>query len=138
MNLLNRAIFPVALVATLLTAGCGTTQLQKSAFLPANAAAPAIAEPAAPESEPKKGPAPDVQQAAVPKPDAAEALIAQAEKEYAAGQANYKAGHLEAAKADFDQAFNTLLSSDLDIRKDERLEREFDKIVEAVHELEMA
>ena len=73
-----------------------------------------------------------------PKPDPAEALIAQAEKQYAAGQANYRADHLEAAKQNFDQAFNTLLSSNLDIRNDERLEREFDKIVEAVHELEMA
>ena len=65
-------------------------------------------------------------------------LIAQAEKQYAAGQANYQAGHLEAAKANFDLAFNTLLSSDLDVRNDERLQREFDKVVEAVHELEMA
>ena len=31
-----------------------------------------------------------------------------------------------------------LLSSDLDVRNDERLQREFDKVVEAVHELEMA
>ena len=45
---------------------------------------------------------------------------------------------MEAAKANFDQAFNTLLSSNLDLRNDERLEREFDKIVEAVHELELA
>ncbi|MGA7463383.1 MAG: LysM peptidoglycan-binding domain-containing protein, partial [Candidatus Korobacteraceae bacterium] len=64
--------------------------------------------------------------------------IAQAEKQYAAGEANYKAGHLEAAKGNFDQAFNTLLSSNLDVRNDDRLQREFDKIVEAVHELEMA
>src|SRR5208282_2732108 len=137
MTFLNRAIFRVALLTTLLTAGCETTQPKKSAFLPAHAAAPAIAEPAAPEPEPKNGPAPDVQQVSTPKPDAAEVLIAQAEKEYAAGLTNYKAGHLEAAKANFDQAFNTLLSSNLDIRNDERLEREFDKIVEAVHELEM-
>ena len=72
------------------------------------------------------------------KPDPADSVIAQAEKEYAAGQANYQAGHLEAARANFDQAFNTLLSSNLDVRNDDRLQREFDKIVEAVHELEMA
>ena len=85
-------------------------------------------------------PVPTAQQAAAPapKPDPADALIAQAEKEYAAGQANYQAGHLEAARANFDQAFNTLLSSNLDVRNDDRLQREFDKIVEAVHELEMA
>ena len=85
-------------------------------------------------------PVPIAQQAAAPapKPDPADALVALAEKEYAAGQANYQAGHLEAARANFDQAFNTLLSSNLDVRNDDRLQREFDKIVEAVHELEMA
>jgi membrane-bound lytic murein transglycosylase D len=72
-----------------------------------------------------------------PKSDPVEAVIAAAEKQYAAGQANYQAGHLEAAKEDFDQSFNTLLSSNLDIRNDDRLEREFEKLVEAVHELEM-
>ena len=85
-------------------------------------------------------PVPTASQPATPatKPDPADAVIAQAEKEYAAGQANYQAGHLEAARANFDQAFNTLLSSNLDVRNDDRLQREFDKIVEAVHELEMA
>src|SRR5581483_5182550 len=73
-----------------------------------------------------------------PENDPAEALIAQAEKQYQAGQANYQSGHLEAAKANFDQAFNTLLSSNLDVRNNEQLQREFDKVVEAVHELEMA
>ena len=135
MRFLIRAIFPIALAATLLTAGCQTTQPRKSSFLPAGATVPTVADPA--EQKPKAAP-PPVQQPAMPKLDPAEALIAQAEKQYAAGQANYQAGHLEAAKDNFDQAFNTLLSSDLDIRNDERLEREFDKIVEAVHELEMA
>src|SRR5208282_1365606 len=131
---LIRAIFLAVLAATLLTVGCGTTQPKQAAFLPAHAMAPAPAEPA-----PAEAPPPDnTPQAPVPKPDLAETLIAQAEKEYAAGQANYKAGHLEAAKANFDRAFNILLSSDFDLRNDERLEREFDKLVEAVHELELA
>ena len=78
------------------------------------------------------------QQAPTPKPDPAETLIALAETQYAAGEANYRAGHLDAAKKDFDQAFNTMLSGNLDIHGDARLENEFDKIVEAVHELEVA
>src|SRR5271165_6527227 len=137
MRLPNRAIFPVALAAALLTAGCDTTQPKKSSLLPAHATAPAVTGAVALKADPKADAIPDVQQAPSPKPDPAETLIALAEKEYAAGQANYKAGHLEAAKANFDQAFNTLLSSNLDLRNDERLEREFDKIVEAVHELEL-
>jgi peptidoglycan lytic transglycosylase D len=138
MRLLNRAIFPIALMATLFVTGCQTTQPKKSSFLPPNATPPAASESLAPKAEPESDKPPKVQQVAPAKPDPAEILIAQAEKEYAAGQADYKAGHLESAKASFDQAFNTLLSSDLDLRNDERLEREFDKIVEAVHELEMA
>ena len=136
MRVLSRAIFAFALTATLLIAGCETTQPKKNALLPAHAAAPTVTEPA--ESSPKADQPQKIQPAPSPKPDPAEELIAQAEKQYAAGQANYLAGHLEAAKNNFDQAFNTLLSSNLDLRNDERLEREFDKIVEAVHELEMA
>src|SRR5262249_25797277 len=71
------------------------------------------------------------------KPDPAGALIAQVEKEYQAGQDNYKAGHLEAAKENFDRAFNMLLGSDLDIRSDERLQQEFDRILDGVNGLEL-
>src|SRR5271166_3160947 len=136
MRIFIRAIFPVAVAAVLLTAGCETTQPKQASFLPAQAGAPTVSDPAE-QKVAKADPPPPVQQPAPAKPDAAELLIAQAEEQYAAGQANYQAGHLEAGKTNFDQAFNTLLSSNLDIRNDERLEREFDKIVEAVHELEM-
>jgi len=137
MRFLIRAIFPVAVAAVLLTAGCETTQPKSASFLPAHAAAaPTVSEPDEQKAAKPEQP-PPVQQPVPAKPDPAELLIAQAEKQYAAGQANYQAGHLEAAKTNFDQAFNTLLSSNLDIRNDERLEREFDKIVEAVHELEL-
>src|SRR5271169_5065638 len=138
MRFLIRAIFPVAVAAVLLTAGCETTQPKSASFLPAHAAAaPTVSEPDEQKAAKPEQP-PPVQQPVPAKPDPAELLIAQAEKQYAAGQANYQAGHLEAAKTNFDQAFNTLLSSNLDIRDDERLEREFDKVVEAVHELELA
>ena len=96
--------------------------------------APVVTEAPVPKADPPQ----KVQPTPIPKPDPAEALITEAETQYAAGQANYQAGHLEAAKKNFDEAFNILLSSNLDMRKDERLEREFDKLVEAVHELEMS
>jgi membrane-bound lytic murein transglycosylase D len=125
-----------ALLAGLVfSTGCETDHPKPAAAaIPSQAKAPEIAGPVAQPADPK----PKLQPQVNPKPDPAEALIAQAEKQYAAGQANYQADHLEAAKQNFDQAFNTLLSSDLDIHSDERLEREFDKIVEAVHEMEMA
>src|SRR5437588_3494506 len=64
-------------------------------------------------------------------------LLNQVEKEYQAGQDNYNAGHLEAAKQNFDRAFNLLLGSNLDIRSDARLQSEFDKILDGVNGLEL-
>ena len=72
-----------------------------------------------------------------PAPDAAAGLIATVEKQYQLGQDNYQAGHLEAAKQNFDQAFNLLLSSSLDIHSDERLEHEFDRVLDGVNGLEL-
>jgi hypothetical protein len=48
--------------------------------------------------------------------DQVSGLIAAVEREYQAGQANYQAGHLEAAKLNFDNAFNLLLSGPTDSR----------------------
>ena len=97
---------------------------------PPQAAAPTITA----EKKPVEAPV----QAAVPqKQDPVEELIAAVEKQYQHGQSNYKAGHMEAAKEDFDRAFNMMLQGQIDVHSDERLEGEFDKIVEAVNTLEM-
>lgn len=130
-----RVTLPIAaLAAALAGTGCeSTTPKKTSAGIPAQANAPSVLPPAAKSADQ----APKIQEDLKPKSDEVDALIANAEKLYASGQANYRAGHLEAAKQDFDRAFNTLLSSELDVRRDERLEREFDKLVEAVHELEL-
>jgi membrane-bound lytic murein transglycosylase D len=135
---LLRVTIPVAVLLFLsILTGCETDEAKKPAPLPAQATAPDIS--ATPTQKAASAQQPKIQEDSKPKAwsNPADALIAQAEKQYAAGQANYQAGHLEAAKANFDQAFNTLLSSDLDIRNSEQLQREFDKVVEAVHELEM-
>jgi membrane-bound lytic murein transglycosylase D len=65
-------------------------------------------------------------------------LIATVEKEYQAGLAKYQAGQADAAKEDFDGAFNALLESKLDIRSDERLQKEFDRISEGVNQLNLS
>jgi membrane-bound lytic murein transglycosylase D len=51
---------------------------------------------------------------------------------------DYRAGNLEKAKEEFDQALSTLLTSALDIRGDARLRSEFEKIVENVYTAEAA
>ena len=65
-------------------------------------------------------------------------LIARVEKEYQAGQENYRAGHLEAAKQNFDSAFDQLLGSGFDLQSDDRLETELNRIVDGTNDLELA
>ena len=74
-----------------------------------------------------------------PKPasDQVDELLASVEKEYQAGLANYQGGRIDAAKQNFDNAFNALLESKLDIRSDGRLEQEFDRVTEGVNHLEL-
>ena len=62
-------------------------------------------------------------------------LITRAEEEYQAGLVNGQAGNNEQAKQNFDNALNSLLGSNVDVRSDARLEKEFDRIVEGVNEL---
>ena len=64
-------------------------------------------------------------------------LIAKVEKDYQAGLDAYQAGQTDVAKQDFDNAFNTLLESNLDVRSDDRLGKEFDHIVEGVNQLDL-
>jgi membrane-bound lytic murein transglycosylase D len=111
---------------------CEPTKTNKAAAVPPRQATAPTLTRTMPASEPK------VQEKLVPKTDPVESLISRVEKEFQSGQANYHAGHLEQAKVSFDRAFNLLLSYPAGVRSDERLEDEFDKIVEAVNNIEMA
>src|SRR5947209_13388133 len=86
-------------------------------------------------------PAPNPQSSAAPgqssKSDPIANVIAEAEKAFLAGQEDYQAGHLDAARQDFDRAVDILMQSPVDIKSDDRLEQEFDKITEEIHKLEM-
>jgi membrane-bound lytic murein transglycosylase D len=87
-----------------------------------------------PESAPPADAA-STAQASSPSSDPVADLIAKAEKEYQAGLANHQAGKIEDAKQNFDNALNALLSSNLDVRSDDRLQTEFDHIVAGVNQL---
>ena len=65
-------------------------------------------------------------------------LVASVENEYQTGLAKYQAGQAEAAKEGFDNAFNALLESKLDIRSDDRLQEEFDRISKGVNQLNLS
>jgi membrane-bound lytic murein transglycosylase D len=111
---------------------------QNSASSPA---APAQAAQNSSTESKKDEPAQDaaaVQPAPSPAPPASDPvgeLVAQAEQHYQAGLFNYHAGNTDQAKQDFDQALNSLLDSKLDVRSDDRLEKEFDRIVQGVNQV---
>src|ERR1700678_2063138 len=125
------------------TIGCQTAQ--KSSFLPpSQAQAPALVASSSNSPDPhqtKTNPAEPQSKPQVPqalKVDPVADLIARVEKEYQAGQDNYQAGHLEAAKLNFDSAFNQLLGNGFDLKSDDRLEQELDRILDGINGLEAA
>lgn len=64
-------------------------------------------------------------------------LIQNVENAYQNGLANYRDGHLAAAKSNFDYAVDLMLSSGVDLNSDSELKDEFDRVVDSVNTLEM-
>ena len=136
----------VLAAATAATVACQPAQ--KASFLPPpQAEAPSlVAASNSTDAGQQKPASAAVPQAKPPVPQALQVdpiadLIARVEKEYQSGQDNYRAGHLEAAKQNFDSAFNQLLGSGFDLRSstgDNRLERELDRILDGINTLELA
>jgi len=128
-------LLATGVVLTLLATACETSEKGKPRTTPvAQAQAPTLVAQAQP-APPKPTVSPAAQK---PKLDAVDRIVEQAEKQYQQGQQDYAAGHLEAAKQRFDQAVNVLLEAEIDVRSDERLQRELDKITEGVNQLEVA
>jgi membrane-bound lytic murein transglycosylase D len=142
----------IATLAILALAGSSCQTAQKPVSVVPNAAPPTLTvitptpsaqiQPAAPQPETQtqpqaatkalpESPAPE------PAPDAVGDLVVRVEKEYQAGLANHEAGRTDAAKQNFDNALNTLLESKLDVRSDERLEAEFERIADGVSRLDL-
>jgi membrane-bound lytic murein transglycosylase D len=142
-------------VALLGVCGCHSAQKPVAAKPPANP--PALQPPtkdSATTAQEGKKPAAEQKQAAAeqsqngeqsarpeaaaslaPIPDPVTLLVDNAEKKYQDGLTQYHAGKQDQAKQNFDDALNSLLSSNLDIRSDARLQKEFDRIVQGVNEL---
>jgi len=113
-----------------LAVGCEEQRRPNTAPV-AQAVAPTITAPA-PQAAPKIDPQPQALS-----PDPVDVTIAQAEKEFQAGQIEYAAGHLDAAKQAFDRAFNVLTQGPVSVRSNEKLKQEFDKVVEGINSLEV-
>lgn len=119
----------------LLAISCETAEKKPHTTPVAQAQAPTLTKS---QTAPQAKPASAAATPAAPHPDYADRMVADAEKQYQQGQQDYSAGHLEAAKQSFDEAVNILLEGPVDVRSDERLQRELDKITEGVNDLEVA
>jgi membrane-bound lytic murein transglycosylase D len=64
-------------------------------------------------------------------------LVQQVEDRFATGQQNFKAGHLTAARKDFDDCVDWMLESGYDLRKDARLYELFRRITESIQGYEL-
>ena len=125
MKLLTHRTLAIVFAAALAATTISCQSAQKQTFIPPpQAQAPALTPASkAPEqssqtqakAQPKTvKPAVEPQPKATPaaqltKPDPVADLIAKVEKEYQVGEANHQAGHLDAAKQNFDTAANLLL-----------------------------
>ncbi len=64
-------------------------------------------------------------------------LVERVKEKFAAGEANYKEGHLEAARRDFDDAVDWMLESGYDPNSDPRLSELFHTVTDAVYTYEL-
>jgi membrane-bound lytic murein transglycosylase D len=69
--------------------------------------------------------------------DPRQLLIHRVEEKFASGEQNYKAGHLEAARKDFDDAVDWMLQSGYDPNSDPQLSELFHRVVDTVYTYEL-
>jgi membrane-bound lytic murein transglycosylase D len=130
----------VSCAPLVMLAGCPQDKAAAPGKAPAQATAPAIA------AGPSSGTAGQTGQSVVLPTQSADAaakaakvqqLINKAEAAYRSGVDNYRAGHLDAARLDFDSAVDLMLTSGMDLKTDPQLADEFDHLLNAVNSLEM-
>ena len=118
---------------------CDSSDTKKAARPAPQAMAPnakpateaAVAEPVQAAPVKASTPAPEAQ-----KSDPVPAVITEAEKAYTAGQDDLAAGNFDAARQHFNRALDLLTQLQVDVKSDERLQREFEKITDAVNGLQ--
>jgi membrane-bound lytic murein transglycosylase D len=64
-------------------------------------------------------------------------LIEKVQEKFASGEANYKAGHLAAARRDFDDAVDWMLESGYDPNSDPKLSELFHQVTDAIYTYEL-
>ena len=139
----RRLYATIAPLAALLATGACQSGRRPVAMLPAQQSTPpalttAAASAPSVSQHTKSAPAsvPEPTPAVAPLADPVAELIASVEKEFKAGHDNYTAGHLQAARQNFDHAFDLLLGSPLQVNSDPRLEAEFNRLIEGINGFE--
>src|SRR6266404_4494578 len=72
-----------------------------------------------------------------PVPSGKDYLIKKVQEKFASGEQNFKAGHLEAARKDFDDAVDWMLESGYDPNSDPKLSELFHHVVDTVYAYEL-
>src|SRR5271163_4376780 len=128
----------------LLASVCGCEDADKRpvraqvAALHPGAAAPAAQAPPVLPALPLRNPATTAQAWLLPAlPSSRDYLIQKVEEKFASGEQNYKAGHLEAARRDFDAAVDWMLESGFDPDADPKLSEVFHRVVDTVYTYEL-
>jgi membrane-bound lytic murein transglycosylase D len=129
------------LLAAVCLAGC-----EDAARTPAQARVPALA-PAQQSQKPEMAAAQEFPQKRLtsgelpsllpPVPGGIPYLIEQVKLKFASGEANYKAGHLAAARRDFDDSVDWILESGYDPNNDAKLRELFQQVTDKVYTYEL-
>jgi membrane-bound lytic murein transglycosylase D len=136
-KMLRRGTLIVGCVPLALLAGCPQNQATAPVKTPVQATAPP--NTAGTDAGAGTKAVPDTQTAdAAAKAAKVQQLINKAEVAYRGGVDNYRAGHLDAARLDFDSAVDLMLTSGMDLKTEPQLADEFDHLLNAVNSLEMA
>jgi membrane-bound lytic murein transglycosylase D len=138
-NSARRWMLALACVPLALLAGCPQKDAATAGApgkVPAQATAPAMTDAQRAASKQMPTTAQTVEDSA--KAYRAQQLINRVEQTYRSGVDNYRAGHLEAARADFDAAVDLMLTSGLDLKNDPQLSDEFEHLLDSVNSLEIA
>ncbi len=140
MGMMKLKLSTAPLLALILAGtACHTDQRQgKLPAAQANAPALTAIRGAAPQPDPAPISPEQARIEPQPNPDPVAQLIVNAEKAYQAGEAQFKAGDLEAAKRNFDRAVDMLSQSPAEVRSDDRIEHELDRVLESVNRPELA
>jgi membrane-bound lytic murein transglycosylase D len=138
--LVRRWAFVVGCAPLVMLTGCPQEKAGAPGNAPAQATAPAITTGVSPTTGQTSQPATSTAQSVDNSAKAAKVqeLINKSEQAYRSGVDNYRAGHLDAARVDFDSAVDLMLTSGMDLKTDPQLADEFDHLLNAVNSLEMA